>query len=59
MPEYTLLCLIDGDNVLFSVKVLSTQIIAELKVEIKKEASRALEKFDAKDLILWKVHYFL
>jgi hypothetical protein len=54
----TLWCLIEGDNVLFPVKILSTQFIAELKKEIKKEASPTLEKFDAKDLILWKVHYF-
>jgi hypothetical protein len=52
MSDYTLWCLIEGDNVLFPVKILSTQSIGKLKREIKKETSCTLEKFDAMDLIL-------
>jgi hypothetical protein len=58
MSEYTLWCLIEGHNAPFPVNILSTQFIAKLKEEIKLKASRNLEKFDAMDLILWKVHYF-
>ena len=58
MSEYTLACLIDGHNVPFTVEILSTKSISVLKKEIKKEASHALEKFDAMDLVLWKVHYY-
>ena len=58
MSEYTLWCLIEGDKTPFPVNVLSTTPIDGLKTAIKDKSSPSLEKFDAKDLIIWKVHYF-
>ena len=58
MSEYTLWCLVEGDKTPFSVNVLSTISIGELKSAIKDKTSPSLENFDAKDLIIWKVHYF-
>ena len=55
---YTLWCLIDGDKSVFTVEVPIDGLIDKLKVNIKERRSRYLEKFDAKDLTLWKVCYF-
>jgi hypothetical protein len=55
MSEYILWCLIKGDKTPFSVDVLPTLSINQLKLKIKNVKSHYLEKFDASDLILWKV----
>jgi len=52
---YTLWCLIDGDNVLFSVDILIDRFIDNLKDSIKQKCTPDLDKFDAADLILWKI----
>ena len=58
MSEYTLWCLVEQDTNLFLVDIVPTLSIGKLKRGIKEEKSRLLEKFDANNLILWKVHYF-
>jgi Crinkler effector protein N-terminal domain len=55
---YTLLCLIDGDKNPFKVIIPIDSDIDGLKDSIKQKCSPMLEKFDAADLILWKVCYF-
>jgi hypothetical protein len=58
MSDPTLWCYIEGDTVVFSVFVSTTTSVDHLKDTIKEKRSRRLEKFDAADLILWKVRYF-
>ena len=58
MSMSTLWCLIDGDKTVFSVEIPINSSIDSLKNKIKQQRSIRLEKFDAADLILWKVHYF-
>jgi hypothetical protein len=58
MATYTLWCLIEGDKSQFTVTIPIDSYIYDLKVKIKQERSPLLEKFPAKDLILWKVCYF-
>jgi hypothetical protein len=57
-PKHKLWCYIEGDTVVFHVFVSTTISVDELKEMIKEKRSRRLEKFDAADLILWKVRYF-
>jgi hypothetical protein len=49
--------LIEGDKALLPITALSTMSIGVLK-KTKEESSPCLEKYAAKDLILWKVRYF-
>jgi Crinkler effector protein N-terminal domain len=58
MSEYSLWCLIERDKTPFSVDLLPTLSIDQLKRKIKSGRSRMLEKYDAADLILWKVRHF-
>jgi hypothetical protein len=55
---YTLWCIADGDNTVFSVTVLSSISIDELKNKIKEAKSNFLQRVDASDLTLSKVRYF-
>ena len=55
---YTLWCLIDGDKTPFRVIIPIDNYIDDLKDSIKQKCSPNLDKFAAKDLILWKVCYF-
>lgn len=58
MSTYNLWCLIEGEQGPFPVTALSTTSIGALKKVIKEENSNLLQKVDANQLILWKVHYF-
>jgi hypothetical protein len=58
MSMYTLWCLIRGDKTVFMVEIPINNNIYQLKHKIKQTRSHRLEKFDAADLILWKVRYF-
>jgi hypothetical protein len=51
-------CFIGGGETAFKVKIPIDSDIDDLKNTIKQRRSRLLDKFDAADLILWKVCYF-
>ncbi|KAF8273503.1 hypothetical protein EI94DRAFT_1795256 [Lactarius quietus] len=53
---YTLWCLIDGDKTAFKVVIPIHSDIDDLKDSIKQKRSHHLAKFDAADLILWKLN---
>jgi hypothetical protein len=52
MP-YTILCVIIGDNTLFSVNIDETRTVGELKRCIKEKAAHTLASFDAHTLRLY------
>jgi len=53
--EYTLSCIILGENVSFPVKINKVQLVGELKNEIKKEA-QILALFEARELNLYPLN---
>jgi hypothetical protein len=55
---YTLWCFIEGAKTVFKVDIPIDSDIDDLKDSIKQKSSPHLDKFDAADLILWKVCYF-
>jgi hypothetical protein len=58
MSMYTFWCLLEGDKAVFKVEIPIGGNIDDLKERIKQKCSLLLDKFAAKDLILWKVRYF-
>ena len=52
---YTLWCLIGGDEAPFSVTVLPTMSIDQLKATVKERKGVVLQNVSATELILWKV----
>ena len=55
---YTLWCLVEEDEMPFSVTVSPTLSIDGLKRAIKAETIDLFEEIGARSLTLWKVRYF-
>jgi hypothetical protein len=52
--QYKLVCFKPGDKDIFSVKIDETDIVDDLKQEIKKQLAPKLNAFVANDLVLYK-----
>ena len=52
---YKLFCLIENSSTAFSVTIVATETVDDLKKRIKDEKSNALQNVDADQLKLWKV----
>jgi hypothetical protein len=52
---YTILCVIEGENTSFGIKIQSHEIVHFLKKEIKTEKANMLAGIDADDLKLFRV----
>jgi hypothetical protein len=59
MSDYTIWCMIEGNADVFDVIIPPTARVIDLKRKIKVEKSNGLQAFDASDLILKKVCYFM